>query len=240
MQNRYACDVGDFGKLGMLRLVEKQGLSVGVNWYLVDDELHNNDGKHIGYIRDKKFEGCDDELLSALEQIIKQGDRSVYALEKAHLLKTDIFFSDVLYKPSEGEYVARNLWHQSALEALNTCDIVFLDPDNGLIPPSVGRGSDKSIKYVLPEEILDYYKAGHSVVFYNHRTRESLDKYLSRFTKLFEAEVLKGATIRGMSYKRGTVRDYFFILQERHVEQVNSIFEPLLKNNWKKHFQIIL
>lgn len=55
MQDRYTGDVGDFGKLGMLRLIEKSGLSVGVNWDLVRDELHNNDGKNVGYLDDKKF-----------------------------------------------------------------------------------------------------------------------------------------------------------------------------------------
>ena len=66
MQNRYAGDVGDFGKLGMLRRIEKSGISVGVNWYLVGDENHNNDGKHIGYLENKQFRGCDDELLEKL------------------------------------------------------------------------------------------------------------------------------------------------------------------------------
>lgn len=240
MQNRYACDVGDFGKLGMLRLVEQSGLRVGVNWYLVKDESHNNDGKHIGYMKDKKFLECDDELLRALEQIVGQGDRSVYALEKANLLKTNKFFSDELCKTSVSDGKGRHLWHLLALDIVKDCDVVFLDPDNGLIPPSVGRGGDKSIKYVLPEEIIDYYKAGHSVVFYNHRTRESLDKYLTRFDKLFHAEELTDVTIKGISYKRGTVRDYFFILQEEHVEPVKKVFEQLTRGNWSKHFQVII
>lgn len=29
MQNRYAGDVGDFGKLGLLRFLENQGLRIG-------------------------------------------------------------------------------------------------------------------------------------------------------------------------------------------------------------------
>ena len=92
MQDRYAGDVGDFGKFGMLRCMEKAGIRVGINWYLVDDESHNNDGKHTGYLSDRKFHGC---------------------------------------------------------------DLVFLNPDNGMLPKSVSRGSDKSIKYVLPEEIME-------------------------------------------------------------------------------------
>ena len=34
MQDRYVGDVGDFGKIGMLRQIANAGLRVGVNWYL--------------------------------------------------------------------------------------------------------------------------------------------------------------------------------------------------------------
>jgi hypothetical protein len=44
MQNRYAGDISDFGKLGLLRQLSKTGLSVGVNWYLTPDGTHNGDG----------------------------------------------------------------------------------------------------------------------------------------------------------------------------------------------------
>ena len=47
MQDRYAADVGDFEKLGMLRELETNGLKVGIKWYLIPNESHNADGKHI-------------------------------------------------------------------------------------------------------------------------------------------------------------------------------------------------
>ena len=43
MQNRYTGDIGDFGKLGLLRVLQESGLTIGVNWYLVPDENHNSD-----------------------------------------------------------------------------------------------------------------------------------------------------------------------------------------------------
>ena len=33
MQDRYAGDIGDFGKFGLLRALSSAGLSIGVNWY---------------------------------------------------------------------------------------------------------------------------------------------------------------------------------------------------------------
>lgn len=36
MQDRYAGDIGDFGKIWVLKALQTQGLSVGVNWYRVE------------------------------------------------------------------------------------------------------------------------------------------------------------------------------------------------------------
>lgn len=66
MQNRYSGDIGDFSKLGLLRHLSQTGLSIGLNWYLVPDESHNNDGMHNGYLSDHSFEACDPDLWKAL------------------------------------------------------------------------------------------------------------------------------------------------------------------------------
>ena len=36
MQDRYAGDIGDFGKIGLHKALYTQGLSIGVNWYRVE------------------------------------------------------------------------------------------------------------------------------------------------------------------------------------------------------------
>jgi len=239
MQDRYAGDVGDFGKIGMLRCIEKSGIKVGVNWYLVGDESHNNDGKHIGYQKDKKFLDCDDDLLCRLNSMLEKGKRSVSELEKLDLINTGKYYHERLIESEVRDASVRIKWHQNALVAMQECDLVFLDPDNGMIPKSVGRGSRKSIKYVFPEEIIDYYKAGHSVVFYSHRTREQLNVYLKRFDKLFKADELADATIRGVSYKRGTVRDYFFILKEENVAAIDDSIAEMFAGEWSRHFERI-
>ena len=93
MQDRYAGDVGDFGKLGMLRCMEASGLKVGINWYLVGDESHNNDGKYIGYMEDEKYRGCDDELLASLTDIQNYTDaRLVEALQSFSSSVTFLLF----------------------------------------------------------------------------------------------------------------------------------------------------
>ena len=239
MQNRYVGDVGDFGKLGMLRCIERTGLRVGINWYLVKDETHNDDGKHIGYLQDRKFVGLDEELRRSLAFLIYNNSRSVEQLEGQNLLQTGIYYHEILSPVSNAICQMRSAWHQKALEHMKGSELVFLDPDNGLLPKSVGRGSAKSVKYVLADEIIDYFEAGHSVVFYSHRTREQLKDYLCRFNILFDNLKSEGATIVGVSFKRGTVRDCFFILHEEHKDRVLKGIENLLMSNWNLHFSII-
>lgn len=236
MQNRYAGDVGDFGKLGMLRHITKSGLKMGVNWYLVPNEFHNYDGKHINYLNNSDFYHCDDCLLNSLREIVTSGHRTIKALENANLIPKALYYNKILYSHRTVNATSRNDWHKAALKALAVTDIVFLDPDNGLLVKSIGQGSQKSNKYVFKEEIIDYYQAGHSVVFYNHRSRITEEKYLERFRRLKEEPGLKGAEWFGLKFKRGTIRDYFFILQPHHAEKVKNAMQELMQSNFKRHF----
>lgn len=77
MQNRYTGDIGDFGKMGLLRRIRKADFSIGVNWYLTPDESHNGDGRHIGYLRNEAFRDCDEQLWQVLGDIVDSGKRQV-------------------------------------------------------------------------------------------------------------------------------------------------------------------
>ncbi len=50
MQDRYAGDVGDFSKLSLLRALA-DGRRLAVCWYLVPNELHNDDGARVRWER---------------------------------------------------------------------------------------------------------------------------------------------------------------------------------------------
>lgn len=239
MQDRYAGDVGDFGKIGMLRKIAESDLSIGVNWYLTyKPEEHNNaDGKHLGYLSDSIFKGCDDELLQSLNSIAN-GTRSVAALENANLIPNAYYYSEVL-RPGSDKSFLRTEWFRNSIEKLMKSDIIFCDPDNGLIVKSVSEKSNKSDKYILHNELISYYKAGKSLVFYNHRCREKEEVYLKRFHTLKYCKDLMGAEWRGLKFVRGTIRDYIFILQPKHIEIVDNVLENIMNTNWRKHFSLL-
>ena len=79
MQDRYAGDIGDFVKLGLLRAISP-GRRLGVAWYRFPDESHNGDGRHIGYLnQQQEYEALDPGLFNHLRDVVSR-ERSIASL----------------------------------------------------------------------------------------------------------------------------------------------------------------
>ena len=195
MQDRYAGDIGDFGKFALLQELENQGFYVGVNWYKTDPldsekntdgSFKQNDGKHTA-IPDKLKECAPclaDKLIKVSDD--KNGKRSLKALQDAKLLKSDAYY-DMLLSVDK-----RDRWHKDALKFFSdhNSDLVFLDPDNGLLVKSVGKQSARSVKYAFYEEVLDYIEQGKSVLIYNHRSRKPELEYFREIEENLHREIV--------------------------------------------------
>ena len=239
MQDRYAGDIGDFGKFGLLKALLAEGVSLGVNWYKADPPeserdrdtgtfLHE-DGKHK--INPKYFV-CDEPLAGALREISESDVRSIARLEQAALLNPGktVYYHEVI------SVAGRYQWHNNALETLAPCEIVFLDPDNGLSVKSVGKGSAKSVKYVWDEELSDYLRRGQSVVLYNHRPRKKPEIFFPEFKeRLLGIEGVSNKHISVLTCPKGTVRDYFLIAAHaKHAGQISSALCRMAGGLWGK------
>lgn len=215
MQDRYAGDIGDYIKFGLLKALLKAGFRLGVNWYRTDPpdseidpktgRFRQQDGRHL---IPSNCVACDPPLARALQAISAPDNpgRSIAALEAAALLDP----ARVVYYHEPICRTDRDQWHKNAMKALAGCDLVFLDPDNGLIPSSVGPGSARSVKYVLDSELSDYLSAGKSVVLYQHRPRRKKPDYFCRMAARLPRSPA-GCPIHVLTSPRGTVRDYFLI-----------------------------
>ena len=208
MQDRYAGDIGDYGKFAMLRAIEASGLALGINWYRTETapyEIHE-DGK---YGIPALYEECAPQLAAALNTIYFSEDgRSIQKLEQAELLQCKLYVRD----PVPQNIQLRSDWHRQALSHLSSSEIVFLDPDNGLNVKSVKAGTQKSPKYVWIDEISDYISSGKSVIFYNHRSRKKPETYFSEFSARFaESSVISGKKVYALTFPRRSIRDYFII-----------------------------
>jgi len=236
MQDRYAGDVGDYGKIGVLKFLQAQGFTIGVNWYRVpvlDNEKKEDgtykqlDGK---YLIPPPIWECDPQLAEILTNIAQSKKRSVAEIQKADLVPGAIYYDD--YLTIDG----RHEWHEKALKRFKDADLVFMDPDNGLLVKSVGKGSARSIKYVFYEEVKDYIDAGKSVLVYNHRCRKPEKKYFDDIKdRLYDNVKINTGLIQTITFSKGTTRDYIAIpASKKHCDMFRAAFDDMRESIWWK------
>lgn len=240
MQNRYVGDIGDFGKLGLLRVLQDRNLTIGVNWYLTPDEKHNNDGMHIEYLDNEECRQCDNVLWDELKRIIDTKRREVYALQNESILKAKFFDKVLDFKgKTKVERISiRKNWHGDALECLRGVDVVFIDPDNGLVVPSA-KGKTKENKYVIPDELADYYNQGSSVIYYQHKARRTDSFYSRQFELLLKSLQIENAAGYVLKFIKTSQRYYFLILQPQHREIVEKAVAEMISSSWGDYFCLL-
>ncbi len=183
MQDRYSGDVGDFGKFGLLRhLLNGSKYRLGINWYLYPTEQHNEDGKFIRYLSSQQYKKCDKELHQKLNDVVAN-TRYVKALENAQLFicRTNYFSNIVDFYPEypgqtkankDKRLLLRKEWQNKAISTLSACNVLFLDPDNGLeIDSCKSLSMKKSGKFAYFDEINKFHKDKAFTVIYQHLNR---------------------------------------------------------------------
>lgn len=168
VQDRYAGDVGDFGKLALLRTLLR-GLRLGIGWYRTSGEGEaGNDGRHLGYLdQPVRFRDFDPALFDALlhyraEVSTGRRQRSIGALEGMGLLPKETRFHSSVCPPAPA---ARADWAREMVTSLEGTNLVFLDPDNGL------EGARLTPKSAAVRELVALRSVGRALVLYHHQTR---------------------------------------------------------------------
>ncbi len=162
MQHRYTGDIGDFGKLALLRAL-MPGRRLGVAWYLCDGKGEtNNDGQHVRYLKQpERFRHLDAPVFDALARLIAARRRHVRHLEALGMLPGTRYFGEQV--PAEaGE---RERWFARMRRHLDRCDLICTDPDNGF---EAGTVHPKCITW---EEVGALRRRGRALLLYHHQTR---------------------------------------------------------------------
>lgn len=249
MQDRYAGDLGDYSKLGLIRALGAAPLRIGLVWCLADDESHNADGKHIRYLHDDRLglAGCDPALHAVLKRMIdqsesSQGERSVAALEALNVWPRGMrFFTERLSYAGVplGERAAmREAWLGRAVEATRGCDVVFFDPDNGLEISSVSRRAIKAPKYIRFDELTPFWRRGQSLVIYQHLTRQGTAEAQAARRCGQLRQHLGVERVTALRFNRGTARLYLHAMQPQHQRRIARCHDELLAR-WSPHFQAV-
>ena len=147
---------------------------LGVAWYLYPDE-DNTDGGHTSYLeKPEEWEDLDPMLFGTLKELVNDERRSVEAIESSGILPRAVFANEIL-DTDIGSYDMRENWRREWFKRLRkklaNCNLVFVDPDNGLYPDeSFRHGTRKHWKRLPLNEALTLSE-GRPVILYHHNGR---------------------------------------------------------------------
>lgn len=236
MQNRYVGDIGDFSKYFLLRELSQSGFKIGLNWYFTEPtekELKYNggDGKHTDYLIYDKYNirNADPELFDKLRTLVVKNNRSISSLVEFDILPhINNFFAEPVELRNK-----RESWFNRSLATLKECDVVFCDPDNGIIPKSVLPISSNANKYILLSELHQLYSTENkSVIIYQHtaRTGKIEQQITSKINEVEKVLSIQNKNLVQVLYTGlGTSRFYIAVKQPSHSSEIDTSLKKVLK-----------
>ncbi len=215
MRDQYAGDVSDVLKFAFLRALAVQGRTLGIAWYYVAGDDRGPDGRHLEWRDEPGWRRLDSVLHVGLTEL---PERSIAALEQAAIWPNGtLFHREIVPAP-----VRRMAWGAAKRTALDSADIVFLDPDNGL--------GEMSEKHASISEIGLLRKPGRAIVFITFPGRVKHDVLLKQLHERLATEAGAGkvVTLRtNVSVPRGDGSPYYvqrqrwFTIVDPDVELIN-------------------
>jgi len=176
MKNQYFGDINDYRKYGLLRILSGKGTTrTGVCWMLTLDD-GRTDGRFVQYLEDpEKWRKYDPDLFDTLKRSLKtHPGRNVREAETADIIPSAMYFTDLLSDNRDG----CRWYFDEMLDIFSGVDLVFFDPDNGIEVKSVRCGRKNASKYVYWDELSRVFKAGYSILVYQHFIREKRDLFI--------------------------------------------------------------
>ena len=183
MKEQYVGDENDYRKYALLRLLAGEAeSSIGVCWMLTPPDSRA-DGNEIKYLkRPGKWAQFDPPLFELLRSLVGEPDRRrLSAIEDSDILPGAVYFDRFLSDAGE----ERRRYFEEARTKFASCDLVFFDPDNGIEVPGTAKGRKDSAKYIYWDEITSVYRAGQSIIIYQHFPREERNAFIARLGRRF-------------------------------------------------------
>lgn len=243
MKNQYVGDINDFAKYGLLKCLAGcgtvDGSRLGVIWYLTPDGL-NRDGGRLGYLglpKPNHYTAADALLFDQLALLVASGERNVRRVESLNVLPADtVFYSDVLAAPD------RNDWFTAALEATADCDLIFLDPDNGMVE---GNGVRPKPRYATTGEVLDVFNRDQSVVVIQFLNRlsghvQQLERWLGRLRYALADVTAAPFALHWHGPGAYGSLGFFIVPARRHAEVLTDRARQMVAGPWGRYFDLRL
>lgn len=222
VRHNFVNDIGDYAKYALLRALYANGpvdVRLGVIWYLTEHAAHNGDGRKRAHLSDGGWQELDPDLLQAMRRIEgrlhSQGDLNLSLIESSEILpaETAYFSEAVPYagRTAQQRAADRAAWFERARKAVEDCNLIFLDPDNGLEVRSAPVTSPQAGKYATVPEITALLESGAAVVLYQHGDRTPWPTQRERLCSQISSGTAQALTIRTLRFGAYGVRAFFCI-----------------------------
>ena len=246
MQDGYTGDIGDYAKHGLLRALagtpDDRPYRLGVVWYRTPDETALGDGRFVEYLlptAEAEFRPCDPPLYDALRALVMTGNRSIAATRNREILPLETIYYESLLSymgVSKGRRLAiRAAWCDQAVIATTPCDIVFLDPDNGLRSKPLS-GKPVECKSAHIEELRPYCDRGQSVIVYHHLYRQQHGKQMAEWADTLQEVLGLEQSPIALRFARRSPRAYFVLPSAAHRPTITRAIREFLAGPWGSLF----
>lgn len=225
MKDQYFGDINDYRKYGLIRSVLRSyQFRLLVAWMLTPDDA-SSDGKFTDYFsKPTQWSRHDSELYEELQCLMNQKDkREIALIENTNLLPGARYFSRIV----PDSYDDRFSWSQELLSRADGCDLVFLDPDNGLEVKSKPYGRKDSSKYLYLREVDSLWAQGKSLLIYQHFCRVKRPLFIEHMK-----HILQGSTKGSLVSAFATSHVVFFLALQPEHQIHHSIIAADVHSNW--------
>jgi hypothetical protein len=222
VRHNFVNDIGDYAKYALLRALcasSPAEIRLGVIWYLTDHAEQNGDGRRRPHLSQDGWQNLDPGLLTMMRQIEgtlgRQDELNVGLIEASGILPADTaYFSEAVprvHGSGKQRSSERAAWFERARKAVADCDLVFLDPDNGLEVRSVPLTSPQAGKYATVSEVVALIENGAGVVLYQHGNRTPWPVQRERICAQIASGTGQVLTIRSLRFSAFGMRAFFCV-----------------------------
>ena len=241
MRDQFVGDIGDFAKYGLLRTLICDGSAarrLGVVWYANEDARDSSHGEGVSYLEDNasSYRACDHDLYDSLRSVVRSGRRRIFTVEESGLLGVDIpFWSELTL----GRSPQRTGWLAGALKRVEGCDLVFLDPDNGLRLESASGARSVSPEHAYKDELLTFVNSAVVAVVYHtpsrHRKGFTHDKQVEEICEDLAGTGPDHRTVFAARWRRHGARLFLIVCKPGRADAVRQVLLAMRHSPWGQH-----
>ena len=237
MRDQFVGDIGDFAKYGLLRALLRHGAAhrLGVVWYANDDVPGSTHGSQTSYLDEdaRAYRLCDLGLHDSLRSLVAAGSRRIIAVEASSVLGVDTpYWSDL----TPSDYSQRLDWVVGALNRVKSCDLVLLDPDNGIRLEDVTDRGPVSPEHAYRTELLAFSGAAGVAVAYHtpsrHRKGVTHEAQIAEISRSLTDAPGQGRVVFAARWRRHGARTFLIVCNPNRAEAVRQALQALHRSPW--------